>query len=575
MQLPIQTSPSTLSVEQEWSTVNWPRVLLRLVACFLISAVLFYVTDHTVSSIEHQRAKEEATAKGRQWRDTFQAQLGAFETAARSLLAGDEELTYEVFAEAADPLIEDHGFLSVEWHPQVEPEDQAAFEQQLSASMGRAMQIKQRKPSGIETPLRAKRKLYPARFVVPAAFSQATLGLDRGHLDAPLVSGQSGQMHFTAKRRFYLSTTGPRIAVCLADWDAAQPGYVLATFHQDEFGLTGFATSERTIGRFCDITNDSKTLYLSTNELFDVQSKNPLIEAQQPWSAANKEFLLEFTQNPNYRSRLAYLPWCALAAGPIWWCQRTRRKWRTRAMDQARLNGRLRSEIQQQVSSQRNLKSLLQFREQERLSIANEIHDGFVQEAFGAQMFLESLVARVGSDLDPTANSHLHSTMRQLERCITEARQLVSSLQPSVLEQLGFLPAIKNLAESTADRYGFKVSFTHSEEFPDVHINTQRALYRIVQESLANIRKHSGADEATIKLHHDTENVFLEITDSGEGFDQESHDDSGFGLRGIRDRAGHLNGTARIRSRPGQGTCVRVEVPYSVPTGIHSTPVRL
>ena len=542
MQLPAPTNSSTLSIVKEWSTIHWQRVLLRLLACCFISGCLYYVTDQTVSWIELHRAKEEAAEKGKQWQAKFQDQLNAFELVARSLLTADGEISYQTFKAAAEPLVEEFGFVAVEWHPQVQFEDREAFEAQLSASVDHVVRIEQRRNLGHDTPIKHKRAIYPAKFVLPQDFSMANLGLDRGNLNAPLESGKSGEIHITAKRRFYNRTNGPRIAVCLADWEAPHPGYLFAALEQDEFDLTYFDAAQRTIALFFDVSNSLKTVTLTSHPLFEHNDDLLSIVESQEWNAANKKFIFEFAQNPNYESSLAFLPWCALAAGPIWWCQRTRRKWRTRALEQARLNEGLRTEVKQQINSQRNLKSLLEFREQERQSIANEIHDGFVQEAFGAQMFLQSLSARVGSDLDPTANSHLHSTMQQLEHCIGEARQLVASLQPSVLEQLGFLPAIENLAQSTADRYGFKVNFTHSDEFPDVHINTQRALYRIVQESLSNIRKHSGADEANIVLRHDNEHVFLEISDSGEGFDQESHDDSGFGLRGIRDRAGNLNG---------------------------------
>jgi signal transduction histidine kinase len=276
-------------------------------------------------------------------------------------------------------------------------------------------------------------------------------------------------------------------------------------------------------------------------------------------TVGHRNFRFDFLPNASYNYRPHWVPWTVLGAGALLvalatcaWASRDARRLAT-------LNSQLRREIAERTEMQRLMEKLLEFREQERELVAHEIHDGFVQDVVGAQMFVEGLAARMSDHR--SCHNELQMASQLLTKAIEEGRRLISDLKPVVVDELGLVEAVKALVREEEQRFGLSITFRHSANLRPMPTLVERALYRIIQESLTNVKRHSGAHEATVTLIQDDEQVVLEVKDAGRGFDPLSVADDRFGLLGMQERARLLHGTARIRSAPGQGTCVTVEMP--------------
>ena len=208
---------------------------------------------------------------------------------------------------------------------------------------------------------------------------------------------------------------------------------------------------------------------------------------------------------------------------------------------------------------QRLLKQLLEFQERDRQILAYEIHDGLVQQMTGALMRFEAAVEAQPLD-PPRAAADFEAAFHLLREGVHDARRLISGLRPPILDEYGIVAAIEYLANETR-RAGIHVEFTPPQSFPRLARALQNAVFRIIQESLSNVRKHSECDEVRIELKPVADRVRIEIEDKGVGFDQSQVPPDRFGLRGIRERSRLLDGVAKIESSPGQGTRIDVDLP--------------
>ena len=208
-----------------------------------------------------------------------------------------------------------------------------------------------------------------------------------------------------------------------------------------------------------------------------------------------------------------------------------------------------------------HLKRLLEVHEQNRKLVAYEIHDGVVQSLVGAKMFIEVASQSIDSQCSEEHRKNCQSGLRLLDEAIAQARQLMSGQRPPVLDEHGLVTAVEYLVSEEADCDGMKIDFTHDVEFVRLAPPLETALFRIVQESLANARHHSQSEEVHIGLTQQDGHVRVEVKDWGVGFDVENVTEECFGLHGIRERARLFGGNATIESRPGKGTRIAVELP--------------
>ena len=207
------------------------------------------------------------------------------------------------------------------------------------------------------------------------------------------------------------------------------------------------------------------------------------------------------------------------------------------------------------------LRQMLEIQERERQLVAYEIHDGLAQFLAGAMMHLQSLEHAAGPD---GASRELNESLRLLRAAVDESRRLISGLRPPTLDELGIIEAVESLvADARIDVP--QVFFAHDLPSGRLAAQLETTIFRIVQESLSNARRHAGASRVNVAIEAtDPESqprVRVSIHDNGVGFDPAAVPDDRFGLEGIRQRARMLGSEAAIRSSPGQGTEIEVALP--------------
>ncbi len=204
---------------------------------------------------------------------------------------------------------------------------------------------------------------------------------------------------------------------------------------------------------------------------------------------------------------------------------------------------------------------LVAMQDADRRLMAYEIHDGLVQDTYGAQLFLESIhnLERLGPEDAKAFASALHLVRGAVEN----ARRLINGLRPPILDEQGLVAALEHLANDVQQMWGLRVTLRTDVRFDRLLPSLENAVYRIVQEGLNNVVKHSGADRATVELTQDDECLQIVVEDAGKGFDPRNVTEKQYGLAGIRERARLLAGTAEIESQPGKGVRISVRLPLA------------
>jgi signal transduction histidine kinase len=198
--------------------------------------------------------------------------------------------------------------------------------------------------------------------------------------------------------------------------------------------------------------------------------------------------------------------------------------------------------------------------EQERRRWARELHDETLQ-GLGALQVLLSTARRRGDHLDEA----IAQASTQIEAEIEKLQALITELRPAALDEIGVGPAIESLVERARTLHGLEIEsdidldYDAGRQATRLTPEIESAIYRLVQESLTNVGKHAGADKALLRVVEAEGQITVEVRDDGRGFDPEQPN-GGFGLVGMRERAGLLGGTLEVASEPGEGSTVRARL---------------
>jgi PAS domain S-box-containing protein len=224
------------------------------------------------------------------------------------------------------------------------------------------------------------------------------------------------------------------------------------------------------------------------------------------------------------------------------------------------------AELTKQAELVRELSGrLLQMRDEERRHIARELHDGLGQIIAAVYMAL-SRVTRELQKLPADAAKAVTETVALTDQLNREVRTLSHLLYPPLLDELGLESALRWYTEGFAERSKIKVRVEIAPNFGRLARDLEMHIFRIVQECLTNIHRHSGSSTAVIRLNHEPERVSLEVEDAGNGIPREkqialkSEGRVGVGIRGMRERVRQFGGNLEINSNE-NGTQVRVELP--------------
>jgi two-component system sensor histidine kinase UhpB len=199
----------------------------------------------------------------------------------------------------------------------------------------------------------------------------------------------------------------------------------------------------------------------------------------------------------------------------------------------------------------------LQAREEERQRIARGLHDEVGQTMTGVLFLLRQL----GQQAPPGHQTALEEAQQAVRTNLEEVRRIAQELRPEALDHLGLPSAVNNLARAFARRTSIAVDRRIDPQLGELDPNVELVLYRVAQESLTNVARHSNATHVLLDLRRNGDSVVLGIADNGQGFDR-PHVEGG-GLRGIRENALIVGGALAIKPSPTGGVEVRLEIPTS------------
>ena len=233
-------------------------------------------------------------------------------------------------------------------------------------------------------------------------------------------------------------------------------------------------------------------------------------------------------------------------------------------------NARLFSSCQEQcLHPERLLDGIHLAQENERRRLSAEIHDGVVQEMTGAYYRTRACSNLISKSSSGDLKAELTHIEKTLQGSVRELRRIIANLHPLALEELGLVDALHRAVDALNEE-GIKCHIEVDEILPKLTPAEESTTYRIVQEALTNIRKHSKATEVSLYLYFGDNTVSVEVSDNGQGFNPNEVEVVNskiplrhMGLIGMKERAKLLGGYLSINSHPGEGASIGLTFPIS------------
>ncbi len=209
---------------------------------------------------------------------------------------------------------------------------------------------------------------------------------------------------------------------------------------------------------------------------------------------------------------------------------------------------------------------IIQAQEEERQRVARDIHDGPAQSMSNVVLKAEICERLIDVDMEK-AKEELKQLKRIVRESLQDVRKIIYNLRPMSLDDLGLVPTLQRFLMTFQDESSISVSFRTRGVYDDIRPVISLTVFRIIQEAISNVNKHSQAQNVAVNLEFLDRNLKLYIFDDGKGFRMEdlksrSEDiDSGFGLFSMRERVELLSGDFEISSEPGKGTRINITIP--------------
>jgi len=232
---------------------------------------------------------------------------------------------------------------------------------------------------------------------------------------------------------------------------------------------------------------------------------------------------------------------------------------------EARVAERTQELRRQQALTQQLLRRVINAQEEERARLSRELHDEIGQSLTAVRISLDHVAKSLPpGQLEP--QKRLKRTRMLTEQTLADLRRIIAALRPGVLDQLGLVPALGWVADHTLRPLGLTVTIDADELQGRLPGEIETILFRIAQEAMSNVARHSGAKHLSIRLWRTDDQVAMTLTDDGCGFDVAAvtaaeERGRGLGLASMQERASLAGGQVTIESAPGKGTTVRVVVP--------------
>lgn len=227
----------------------------------------------------------------------------------------------------------------------------------------------------------------------------------------------------------------------------------------------------------------------------------------------------------------------------------------------ARMN-RQQQELQEERTNR--LRSVIDGQDQERQRLSRELHDGIGQSLIAIKLQLEHAEEMGHSQM----RASIDVSKGMIDQTIDEVRRVTNALLPAALNEFGLITALRARCEEMATHAGLKVHFENSGSIDRLDNKSKTYLYRIAQEAITNTIKHARATELSISISRQDADVLMVVADNGKGF---IFDPVSFahrnGLQNIRERVSLLDGTFDLLSSPGEGTTLKISIPYKAGNG--------
>lgn len=208
----------------------------------------------------------------------------------------------------------------------------------------------------------------------------------------------------------------------------------------------------------------------------------------------------------------------------------------------------------------KSLSSLFDGQESERQRVSRELHDSLGQLLIGLKLKYESCLNQAQFSTDSKICFVDLSLL--FDKTIDETRRISNNLMPAALSEFGLLSAIRNLCNEISDATDLKIQFQTNGSDKTVNLRIKIYIYRIIQEAISNIIKHSQAENAEINIIFDIHQIFIDINDDGIGFDYFNiRKENSNGLNNIKDRTYLLSGNLIVKSKESKGTQISITIP--------------
>jgi two-component system sensor histidine kinase DegS len=251
--------------------------------------------------------------------------------------------------------------------------------------------------------------------------------------------------------------------------------------------------------------------------------------------------------------------WCSVQAFPI-------------VNESGKVDGAIQliTDITEQVhlrnEREKYLADITRVQEEERKRLSRELHDEIAQSLSLLVLELD-VFCQEGKNAQQDMLKRLEKARETARNTLNEVRRYSHELRPGMLDNLGLIAAMESLVEDLSNGYPVRVDFIVTGDTVRMADEVELAIFRIAQESLTNIRKHSGASHVRVSISFRGKKVKLSIVDNGKGFNIKESDSfakSGhLGLVGMRERANLIKGTLIVKTEPGKGTRISVDVPLA------------
>jgi PAS domain S-box-containing protein len=223
--------------------------------------------------------------------------------------------------------------------------------------------------------------------------------------------------------------------------------------------------------------------------------------------------------------------------------------------------------LQMQEQLRHLSRQLLLTQEEERKRISRELHDEIVQTLVGINVHLASLTMKAPVNLK-NLRKKITRTQRLVEKSVTIVHRFARELRPTVLDDLGLIPALESFIKDFTKRTNIRIHFTAFAMVEQLNSTQRTVLYRVAQSALANVHKHAKASKVKVSISKLQGAIRLEIHDNGKSFEMErvlfAKRHKRLGLLGSRERVEMVGGRFGVESSPGQGTTISAEIPIGV-----------